>query len=101
MPRKRRFSESSSTFSLGSGEEADQKPIRVCIVDAKLDSSAVQEIHNLLESPANHPSLRLEECSDVGKADVIVTAIHMRRRLERHLDWNLAVSAKITQAEIN
>jgi len=96
MLRKRQSSESSSTFSFSSENKSKQKPIRVCIVDAKLDSNVLREMHNLLESAANHSPLRLEECSDAGKADVIVTAIQMRRRLERHLDWNIAVGAKIT-----
>jgi hypothetical protein len=33
----------------------------------------------------------MELCSDIRNADVVVTAVQMRKRLERHLDWELAV----------
>jgi hypothetical protein len=34
----------------------------------------------------------LELCPDARSADILVTAVQMRRRFERHLDWELAVS---------
>lgn len=36
--------------------------------------------------------LNLELCSDASQADIVITAVRMKKRLERHLDWNMVVS---------
>lgn len=60
--------------------------VKIYIVQAKLDPSGVSELFKLAERHADRV------CSDVEDADVIITAIHMRRRLERHVLWDVAVS---------
>lgn len=60
--------------------------VTLYIVQAKLDPSSLSELFRLAERHAQ----RL--CSDANEADVIITTIRMRRRLERHIPWSLAVS---------
>jgi hypothetical protein len=82
---------------------APSGPIKVHILEAKLDSQRLSELFTLVESHANRQgkkrvldgesqeNLNLEICWDVHDADVVVTAIQMRKRLERHVEWRLAV----------
>ncbi|OBZ65065.1 DNA-directed DNA/RNA polymerase mu [Grifola frondosa] len=58
--------------------------VKLFIVQAKLNTSAISELFGLAEQHAK----RL--CNKPEDADVIVTAIGMRRRLERHIPWELA-----------
>ena len=60
--------------------------VKIYIVQAKIDPSSLSELFRLAE----RHSERL--CSDAEEADVIITAIHMRRRFERHVPWDMAVS---------
>jgi DNA polymerase IV len=81
-------------------------PIKVYIVEAKLDTQKLFELVSLVESRSNRDrklkntasegasEFLLELCPDVQKADVVITAVQMRRRFERHVDWGLAVSSK-------
>jgi len=69
-----------------SHSEKSLSQVKIYIVQAKLDESALSELLNLAE----RHSERLCEVAD--EADVIITAIRMRRRLERHIPWTLAVS---------
>jgi DNA polymerase IV len=61
---------------------------RVFILQPKLSQTEISEIFDLAE------------CADadiVGspdEADIVITAIRMRKRLERHIEWNLAVSGQ-------
>ena len=41
-------------------------------------------------SASNSEAFRFQRC-DIESADILITAVRMRRRLERHLDWSLAV----------
>ena len=59
---------------------------RVFILHAKLAHKDISELHDLAEKAD------AEFVSSPDEADVVITAIGMRKRLERHLDWNLAVS---------
>lgn len=61
--------------------------IKVFIVQAKLDSRVIGELFALAERHCQ------KLCSDVEEADVIVTAIGMRKRLERNVAWDVAVSS--------
>lgn len=64
-------------------------------MQAKLDVQAIDELYSLIETTSNDTDahgLRLEPCPEVSHADIIITNVTMRRRLERHVDWNLAVS---------
>ncbi len=58
----------------------------VYIVQAKLDVGAISELFELAEHHTKGA------CRNAMDADVIITAIAMRRRLERHVPWDIAVS---------
>ena len=58
----------------------------VFLVQAKLSAGEVGELLTLAESR------RVRVCHSPEDADVVVTAIGMRRRLERHVSWEIAVS---------
>ncbi|KAI0685458.1 Nucleotidyltransferase [Cytidiella melzeri] len=58
--------------------------VKLYIVQAKLDSSSIAELFALAER--NCESL----CHDIEDADVVLTALTMRRRLERHVSWEVA-----------
>lgn len=110
MPRKR---SRSSTFPSDSGVGAskrlhssasadsressvDQYPLRVHIIPAKLKTSALEDLVDLVEKPptqnAGQAGARnLELAADLVHADVIVTAVHTKPRLERHIRWEVAV----------
>ena|SRR6266571_4800897 len=59
---------------------------RVFILQAKLAHKDISELHDLAEKAD------ADLVSSPDEADVVITAVGMRKRLERHLDWNLAVS---------
>ncbi|GJE94629.1 Nucleotidyltransferase [Phanerochaete sordida] len=63
--------------------------IAVHIIQAKLDGHAVAELHALAE---RHCARIAERAAD---ADVLVTAVSMRRRLERHVAWDVAKSKAV------
>ena len=91
-PRKHQRSQ-----SLDSDASFTTNSVNIYIVQAKLDPSAVSELFSLVEAHNNGTTdgddgFTLESCSDVSCADVIVTAIRMKKRLERHVNWNIAVS---------
>ena len=64
----------------------------VFLVQAKLDSQAIHDLYALVKG---NPLPGFELCSDPAHADVIVTAIRMKARLERHVDWDTAVSPRV------
>lgn len=62
---------------------------RVFILQPKLSQTDISEILDLAESA---------DADIVGspdEADIIITKIGMRKRLERHIEWNLAVSVQV------
>jgi DNA polymerase IV len=59
---------------------------RVFILHAKLEHKDISELHDLAEKAD------ADVVGSPDEANVVITAIGMRKRLERHLDWNLAVS---------
>ncbi|THH18302.1 hypothetical protein EUX98_g8985 [Antrodiella citrinella] len=86
---------SSSGFSSASADDTTPRSskrtklsilpsVKVYIVQAKLESPAIAELFQLAERNCE------KLCSDVEEADVIVTAIGMRKRLERHVAWDIA-----------
>ncbi|TFK74584.1 Nucleotidyltransferase [Pluteus cervinus] len=84
------------SFSNGWPESNDET-IKVHIIQAKLDASTISELFFLIERQraeqlAASSSLKrmFELRNDPLEADVIVTAVRMRKRLERHVSWDLA-----------
>lgn len=66
---------------------------RVFILHAKLAHNDISELHDLAEKA---------DADVVGSPDdanVVITAIGMRKRLERHLDWNLAKTKALVTPE--
>lgn len=59
---------------------------RVYILHAKLAHKDISELHDLAEKAD------ADLVGSPDEANVVITAIGMRKRLERHLGWNLAVS---------
>jgi hypothetical protein len=56
------------------------------VIDAKLTPEKVERLINSIEQSGGRTVV------DVGKADVVVCAVRTRSRLERHLNWDVAVS---------
>ena len=61
---------------------------RVFILQPKLSQIEISEIFDLAESADANI------VSSPDEADVVITKIGMRKRLERHIEWNLAVSGQ-------
>ncbi|KAI0657690.1 Nucleotidyltransferase [Cubamyces menziesii] len=57
---------------------------KVYIVQAKLDVPTIAELFSLAERHTNGV------CKNAADADVILTVVTMRRRLERHVPWDIA-----------
>ncbi|PPQ87454.1 hypothetical protein CVT25_008190 [Psilocybe cyanescens] len=85
-------------------EEDGHAPLKVYVIQEKLGENTVQELYNLIDSTPTSAQrvtstsdgaeenyhLHLELCGDPKDADIIVTNIRMKKRLERHVDWNTA-----------
>ena len=92
-----RSSLSPSSLNLGDDVEGHSKQSRttttskvlpgvnIYVIQAKLSPSQIAELFTLAE---NHCR---KLCRDVDEADVVLTAISMRKRLERHMTWETAV----------
>ncbi len=71
--------------------------IRIHIIPAKIDSSTLFELGSLLEDGKTflagdeNALYQLMSSADEHDADVIITAVRMKKRLERHVDWDVAV----------
>ncbi|KAF5393206.1 hypothetical protein D9757_000510 [Collybiopsis confluens] len=85
-PKYRRCWRSRSPDSR-SDEAADVQPLSIYLVDAKLAPETVEEIQQLVDQ---FPDRGLYLCPSAKDADVVVTNIHMRQRLQRHIDWTTA-----------
>lgn len=68
------------------------RSLKVYVVQEKIEENHLVELFDSIESTAKTSSFLLEPVSDYRGADIIVTNIHMRKRLERHVPWNVAVS---------
>ena len=71
--------------------------MKVYIVQAKLDADTITELYHAIEGFAlkdgnsDERALQLKLCPEVMDADVVLTAVRMRKRFERHVDWKIAV----------
>jgi DNA polymerase mu len=61
--------------------------LRIYIVQAKIEEKNLFELYHLIESS----QAPFELSSDFADADVIITNIRMKKRLERHIPWDVAV----------
>ncbi|KAK0195769.1 hypothetical protein F5146DRAFT_1026996 [Armillaria mellea] len=94
-PQSKRLKSSTA----GSGSESPTvtiSPLHVHIIEAKLKVKEIAELRSILESgevfgDADSGQFQLVYEADAKDADVIVTAVKMKKRLERHIDWDLAV----------
>ncbi|KAI0628369.1 Nucleotidyltransferase [Trametes polyzona] len=87
-------SESSSSFLVPTKHrktsvEKSLPDVKVFIVQAKLDVPTISELFALAE---RHTKC---VCKNAADADVIITAVSMRRRLERHVPWDIAKSKAV------
>ena len=91
--RSRKRFRSSSSYD--SDSEVVSRSLKVYIVQAKLDEKTIRELHDLIEhsSPRN---LGLVLCNNAADADIILTNIRMKKRLERHVDWKIAVCCRFS-----
>ncbi|KAI8978206.1 Nucleotidyltransferase [Trametes punicea] len=83
-----RSESSSSALPQAKHFKADVKKalpdIKVYIVQAKLDIPTIAELFSLAERHTGGV------CKNAADADVILTAVSMRRRFERHVPWDIA-----------
>lgn len=70
-------------------ERALLSNIKIHIVPAKLPSDTIEQLASLI-----HDADAIS-CGHPEEADVLVTGIHMRKRLERHVNWEIAVSHRV------
>ncbi|KAG7449688.1 Nucleotidyltransferase [Guyanagaster necrorhizus] len=94
-PQPKRF-KSSIAGSQSESSTAIVNPLRVHIIEAKLKVKEIAELRSILESgkvlcDADSGQFQLVYEAEAKDADVIVTAVKMRKRLERYIDWDLAV----------
>ncbi|RXW14888.1 hypothetical protein EST38_g10962 [Candolleomyces aberdarensis] len=93
--KRQRRSRAGAGAAADSSSEDEARPLRVYIVQAKLTPDAINELYQLVEDFASSrpetEAMEMELCSDAKKADIVVTAVHMKPRLERHIDWSIAM----------
>jgi hypothetical protein len=96
-PLKRLRSRSPYAFqNRASSSSSRVTVIKVYIVQTKLDPETLLDLYRVVEghqvfAEPSGSGVRFDLCQDVDKAEVVVTAVHMRRRLERHVEWDIAV----------
>ncbi|KAG9312111.1 hypothetical protein JVU11DRAFT_7398 [Chiua virens] len=79
----------------------DQYPTRIHILSTKIQPGVLDELVSLVErsttalSHGDRVGSHLELATDSDHADVIVTAIHTKPRLERHITWDVAKTKAI------
>lgn len=95
-PSKRAHTNSAFPVADTRESSVDQDPLRVYIIPAKLLPGVLENLVNLVEEHvAQHDhkagAQNFRMSADVDQADVIVTAVRTRPRLERHVSWEVAV----------
>ncbi|KAI6125473.1 hypothetical protein EV401DRAFT_1937739 [Pisolithus croceorrhizus] len=97
---------SNSPWNITDNASADNSPLKIYVLSAKFDSTTYQSLVSLVEDrflsvgENQHPPMRrIELGANIEEADVIVTAIRTRSRLERHVSPSLARLKPIVSAE--
>ncbi|KAJ7502982.1 DNA polymerase mu [Mycena galericulata] len=84
--------------------------VKLYLVQAKLSAQNISELFSLAESHnlrvaksgtgrGAKEEVTLELCPSPEQSDVVITNVHMRKRLERHIDWDLAKDKAIVTPE--
>ncbi|KAF7351119.1 DNA-directed DNA/RNA polymerase mu [Mycena sanguinolenta] len=99
---------SSEYFSPSTTPIPTSNVVKLYLVQAKLTAQDISqlfslaEMHNLRVSKSRNSksdSTKLQLCSASEDADIIITNVRMRKRLERHIDWDLAKEKAIVTPE--
>lgn len=92
MPVRRQLVRSNSSSSNEERRDRDARRfgflsgLKVCIINAKLEPRVVGELSDLAESKG------AQLVGNPERADIVITEIGTRKRLERHISWKAAVS---------
>ncbi|KAJ7125118.1 hypothetical protein C8R44DRAFT_782368 [Mycena epipterygia] len=111
-PNKRRKMSSDDSDSLSDSSPSPSLPtsgaVKLYLVQAKLNAQTISELfslaerHNLRVSKSRKDArdeTKLELCPAAEESDIIITNVRMRKRLERHIDWDLAKDKSIVTPE--
>ncbi|KAJ7188691.1 hypothetical protein C8R46DRAFT_1157626 [Mycena filopes] len=108
-PTKRRKTSDSDSSSerVPSPRIPTSGAVKLYIVQAKLSPQNISELFSLAEthnlrvakSQRSHEEIQLVLCPSAEESDIVITNVHMRQRLERHLDWDLAKEKAIVTPE--
>ncbi|CAE6422650.1 unnamed protein product [Rhizoctonia solani] len=93
MPRARVPSPSTSPCSTPPPESQALSGVTIHMIGAKLDPKEIEEMYSL----AQRTSAKLSRAPQL--ASVLVTALTMKRRLERHISWNVANTKHIVSPQ--
>lgn len=69
------------------------RKLKVYIVQAKIEEKSLFELYHLIETNQTNPEkgVQFELSNDYVDADIIITNIRMKKRLERHIQWDIGV----------
>ncbi|KAI6046446.1 hypothetical protein EDC04DRAFT_2631014 [Pisolithus marmoratus] len=97
---------SNSPWNITDSSSADNSPLKIYVLSAKFELTTYRSLISLVDGcllrvgqNPHSPVRRVELTTSLEEADVIVTAIRTRPRLERHVDPSLAQSKPIVTAE--
>ncbi|KAF9071631.1 hypothetical protein BDP27DRAFT_1218834 [Rhodocollybia butyracea] len=77
--------------SPNSGSDAPGKSLlKVFIIDAKLDAEVVEDLRHLIDNFGTAAGTQLQLCPSAEDAQIVITDIHMQKRIERHVNWDTA-----------
>ena len=78
-------------------ESEERRTLRIYIVQAKVDVNEMQDLYRLIDdtqADQGETVTRFELTTNHAEADVIITKLRMKKRFERHIPWNIAVSLR-------
>jgi len=84
----------------------EAKTIQIYIVPAKIEQDTLLELYDLIEAKNTKQNsqyqgnpFQIELSNNFADADVIVTNVRMKKRLERHIQWDIAKNKAIVSLE--
>ncbi|KAJ1309177.1 hypothetical protein OPQ81_004847 [Rhizoctonia solani] len=93
MPKARIPSPSTSPCPTPPPDSQTLSGVTIHIIDAKLDPKETREMHSLAQSIGARISRTPQHAS------VLITAVRMKRRLERHISWDVANTKHIVSPQ--